>query len=74
MQVRFADTGDLAATLIEEGDNSPADVYFAQEPGAIGALARAGCWRRCRTTSSTGSRRSTGTRRGDGSASPGAPG
>jgi iron(III) transport system substrate-binding protein len=36
--VRFADTGDLAATLIEEGDNSPADVYFAQEPGAIGAL------------------------------------
>ncbi len=42
VQVRFADTGDLAATLIEEGDNSPADVFFAQEPGAIGALAARG--------------------------------
>ena len=42
VQVRFGDTGDLAATLIEEGDNSPADVYFAQEPGAIGALAERG--------------------------------
>ena len=42
VQVRFGDTGDLAATLIEEGDNSPADVFFAQEPGAIGALAERG--------------------------------
>ena len=42
VQVRFADTGDLAATLIEEGDNSPADVFFAQEPGAIGALEERG--------------------------------
>lgn len=42
VQVRFGDTADLAATLIEEGDNSPADVYFAQEPGAIGAVEEAG--------------------------------
>jgi iron(III) transport system substrate-binding protein len=42
VQVRFADTADLAATLIEEGDASPADVFFAQEPGAIGAVADAG--------------------------------
>jgi iron(III) transport system substrate-binding protein len=42
VQVRFGDTGDLAATLIEEADNSPADVYFAQEPGAIGALSERG--------------------------------
>ena len=42
VQVRFADTGDLAATLVEEGGNSPADVFFAQEPGAIGAVADAG--------------------------------
>jgi iron(III) transport system substrate-binding protein len=42
VRVRFADTADLAATLIEEGDASPADVFFAQEPGAIGAVADAG--------------------------------
>ena len=42
VQVRFADTADLAATLVEEGDNSPADVFFAQEPGAIGAVEGAG--------------------------------
>lgn len=42
VQVRFADTADLAATLVEEGDASPADVFFAQEPGAIAAVAEAG--------------------------------
>lgn len=42
VQVRFADTADLAATLVEEGDASPADVFFAQEPGAIAAVADAG--------------------------------
>jgi iron(III) transport system substrate-binding protein len=42
VQVRYADTAALAATLVEEGDASPADVFFAQEPGAIGAVADAG--------------------------------
>jgi len=42
VQVRFADTADLAATLVEEGDASPADAFFAQEPGAIGVVAREG--------------------------------
>lgn len=42
VQVRFADTADLAATLVEEGGASPADVFFAQEPGAIGAVSDAG--------------------------------
>jgi iron(III) transport system substrate-binding protein len=42
VQVRFADTADLAATIVEEGANSPADVFFAQEPGAIGALSERG--------------------------------
>jgi iron(III) transport system substrate-binding protein len=42
VQVRYAETADLAATLVEEGDASPADVFFAQEPGAIAAVAEAG--------------------------------
>ncbi|HEX2096410.1 MAG TPA: extracellular solute-binding protein [Solirubrobacterales bacterium] len=42
VSVRYADTADLAATLVEEGDASPADAFFAQEPGAIGAVADAG--------------------------------
>jgi iron(III) transport system substrate-binding protein len=42
VQVRFAETADLAATLVEEGENSPADVFFAQEPGAIGVVAEEG--------------------------------
>src|SRR6476469_9224046 len=39
VKVRFAETADLAATLVEEGDASPADVFFAQEPGGIAAVA-----------------------------------
>jgi iron(III) transport system substrate-binding protein len=42
VQVRFADTGDLAATLVEEGGNSPADVFFAQDAGALDALSAEG--------------------------------
>lgn len=42
VEVRFGETADLGATLIEEGDASPADVFFAQEPGAINAVADAG--------------------------------
>ncbi len=38
IQVRYGDTAELAATILEEGDNSPADVFFAQDPGALGAL------------------------------------
>jgi iron(III) transport system substrate-binding protein len=38
VQVRYGDTAELAATILEEGENSPADLYFAQDPGALGAL------------------------------------
>jgi iron(III) transport system substrate-binding protein len=38
VQVRYGDTAELAATILEEGDNSPADLFFAQDPGALGAL------------------------------------
>ncbi len=36
--VRWGDTAELAALLLEEGAVSRADVFFAQEPGALGAV------------------------------------
>lgn len=42
VQVRYGQTAEMAATILEEGRNSPADVIFAQDAGALGALARAG--------------------------------
>jgi iron(III) transport system substrate-binding protein len=38
VQVRWGSTTELAATLLEEGENSPADVFFAQDPGGLGAV------------------------------------
>lgn len=42
VQVRYGDTAELAATILEEGANSPADVFYAQDPGALGAIQEAG--------------------------------
>jgi iron(III) transport system substrate-binding protein len=41
-QVRYGDTAAMALAIMEEGQNSPADVYFAQDAGALGALANEG--------------------------------
>ena len=38
VQVNYAKTGPLAATLLEEGDKTPADIFFAQDPGGLGAV------------------------------------
>ena len=38
VQVKYAGTAAMAATLLEEGDNTPADVFFAQDPGGLGAV------------------------------------
>ena len=38
VEVRYAGTPQLAATLLEEGSNSPADIFFAQDPGGLGAV------------------------------------
>ncbi|MCB5409491.1 iron ABC transporter substrate-binding protein [Pseudogemmobacter faecipullorum] len=38
-EVRYAGTSELATLLLEEGDKSPADVFWAQDAGALGALA-----------------------------------
>ncbi|NJD27854.1 MAG: iron ABC transporter substrate-binding protein [Chloroflexi bacterium] len=42
VQVKYGDTAELASTILEEGDASPADVFFAQDAGALGALADEG--------------------------------
>ena len=42
IQTRFGETPQLAVTLIEEGENSPADVFFAQDAGALDALSSEG--------------------------------
>jgi iron(III) transport system substrate-binding protein len=42
VQVNYAGTTDLAATILEEADASPADVFFAQDAGALGAVAAEG--------------------------------
>lgn len=39
VEVNYASTSELAATILEEGDQSPADVFFSQDGGALGALA-----------------------------------
>ncbi|MBI2172326.1 MAG: iron ABC transporter substrate-binding protein [Chloroflexi bacterium] len=38
VEVKYAGTPQIAATLLEEGAKSPADVFFAQDPGGIGAV------------------------------------
>lgn len=41
VQVLYGDTAALASQILEEGANSPADVFIAQDAGALGALAQA---------------------------------
>lgn len=40
--VKYAGSSDLAATITEEGENSPADVFFAQDPASLGTVTLAG--------------------------------
>lgn len=45
VEVRYGDTAELTATLLEEGARTPADLFFSQDAAELGALAKAGLLR-----------------------------
>lgn len=45
LEIRYGGTAELAALILEEGDRSPADIYFGQDAGALGALEAAEAFR-----------------------------
>lgn len=42
LNVRYGSSAEMAATILEEGKNGRADVFFAQEAGLLGFVARDG--------------------------------
>jgi len=42
VSVRYGDSAELAATLLEEAERSPASVFLAQDPASLGSIALAG--------------------------------
>lgn len=42
LKIKYADTAELAATMLEEGDKSPADVFVAQDASTLSYLSSEG--------------------------------
>ena len=45
INARYGDSAELAAQILEEGDNRPADLFFSQDAGALSALSNANVFR-----------------------------
>jgi iron(III) transport system substrate-binding protein len=41
-EIRYADSGEMAAAILEEGDASPASLFISQDAGLLGVLAGEG--------------------------------